>query len=58
MAPNLRDQLPIIKALAKWFTSGNSLVIDSLIFKLHHQVMALKLKQFELKMKQAKISFC
>ena len=38
MAPNLRDQLPIIKALAKWFTSGNSLVIDSLIFRLHHQV--------------------
>ena len=38
MAPNLRDQLPIIKALVKWFSPGNSLVVDSLIFRLHHQV--------------------
>ena len=39
MAPSIRDQLPILKALVKWFTKQD-LVIDSLVFRLHHQVMS------------------
>ena len=40
MAPSIKDQLPILKALVKWFTKQD-LVIDSLVFRLHHQVKLL-----------------
>ena len=36
MAPNLKEQLPILKSLVKWFFK-EGVVIDSLIFKLHHR---------------------
>jgi len=39
MAPNLKDQLPILKTLYKWFTK-DGVVIDSLVFRLHHQMSA------------------
>jgi len=39
MAPMIRDQLPVIKQLMKWFTK-EGVIIDSLIFKLHHQASA------------------
>ena len=34
---NLRDQLPVLKSVVKWF-SKESVVTDSLVFRLHHQV--------------------
>ena len=37
MAPLIRDQLPILKQLIKWFTK-EGVIIDSLVFRLHHQV--------------------
>merc|ERR1711988_1337147 len=35
--PNLRDQLPVLKSVIKWFSKEN-IVTDSLVFRLHHQV--------------------
>eukprot|EP00092_Neocalanus_flemingeri_P018947 GFUD01020527.1.p1 GENE.GFUD01020527.1~~GFUD01020527.1.p1 ORF type:complete len:460 (+),score=47.04 GFUD01020527.1:248-1627(+) len=37
MAPNIKDQLPIINRVLKWFTK-DGLVIESPLFKLHHQM--------------------
>jgi len=39
MAPNLKDQLPILKSLLKWFTKEGA-IIDSPVFRLHHQMSA------------------
>jgi len=36
MAPNIKDQLPIINRVIKWF-KREGLVIDSPLFRLHHQ---------------------
>jgi len=36
MAPNIKDQLPIINRVIKWF-KRDGLVIDSPLFRLHHQ---------------------
>ena len=41
MAPLIRDQLPILKQLIKWFTK-EGVIIDSLVFRLHHQVNILR----------------
>lgn len=41
MSPsNLREQLPIVKSLLKWFVKED-VYIDSFAFKLHHQVTSL-----------------
>jgi len=37
MAPNIKDQLPIINRVLKWFKK-DCLVIESALFKLHHQM--------------------
>ena len=42
MAPLVRDQLPILRALIKYFTK-EGVVIDSLVFRLHHQVNILQI---------------
>jgi len=36
MAPNIKDQLPIINRVIKWFNKSGQ-VIDSRLFQLHHQ---------------------
>jgi len=36
MAPNIKDQLPIINRVIKWF-KRDGIVIDSPLFRLHHQ---------------------
>ena len=36
MSTKLKDQLPILKSLVKWFFK-EGVVVDSLMFKLHHQ---------------------
>ena len=36
MPSNLKDQLPVLKSLIKWFTK-EGVIIDSLIFRIHHQ---------------------
>ena len=40
MAPNIKDQLPILNRILKWFKKDD-LEIESPLFKLHHQVITV-----------------
>ena len=42
MAPNIKDQLPIINRVLQFF-KRDGLVIDSPLFRLHHQVKIIRL---------------
>ena len=37
MAPNIKDQLPILNKIIQYF-KRDGLMIDSPLFRLHHQV--------------------